>query len=662
MNAETPVKTILVLSANPKGTKPLRLDEEIREIEQGLQRSKKRDSFTFKSGQAVRDFDIHRSILDYEPQIIHFSGHGTGESGLVFEDNIGQQKLVDAQALAGLFELFAEQIECVVLNACYSEIQAEAIAQHINYVIGMSKQVGDAAAIRFAVGFYDALGAGRDVEFAYKLGCAAIRMAGIPEHLTPQLLRKQDFSEDNIDFIPVATSPLQDARNTTVISPPASSTTPLVPTQEEPNTAQYRQKVEEYADDGVISDIESHILSNLQKRLRLTDEQASGVREEVLEPYEIYKQQFNKKVAQGYPLREKAQAELKKLQTYYKIKDEYINLLNQETEKQEAEKLQQLESQKRQAEYKHQQQQAERLRQEQAEFQKQQETKSPSIIQTQPFQFETATLFKSSGIFRIGGSYEINRSRRRAESFQEDLGNGVFLEMVKIPGGSFLMGSPENELERTEYEGPQHKVNIQPFFMGKFQVTQKQYEVIMGENPSYFKGEKKPVEKITWDNAVEFCCRISKRTGKTYRLPSEAEWEYACRAGTTTPFHFGETITTELVNYKGNYTYGSAPKGEYQEQTTDVGSFPANAFGLYDMHGNVWEWCQDSWHENYQGAPTDGTAWVINDNENNYCMLRGGSWSFNPRHCRCAFRSENERDDRDCGIGFRVVVVSPRAS
>ena len=606
MNAETPVKTILVLSANPKGTKPLRLDEEIREIEQGLQRSKKRDSFTFKSGQAVRDFDIHRSILDYEPQIIHFSGHGTGESGLVFEDNIGQQKLVDAQALAGLFELFAEQIECVVLNACYSEIQAEAIAQHIDYVIGMSKQVGDAAAIKFAVGFYDALGAGRDVEFAYKLGCAAIRMAGIPEHLTPQLLRKQDFSEDNIDFIPVATSPLQDARNTTVISPPASSTTPLVPTQEEPNTAQYRQKVEEYASDGVISEIESHILSNLQKRLGLTDEQASEIQKEVLEPYEIYKQQFNKKVAQGYPLTEKAQAELKKLQIYYKIKDEYINLLNLEAEQ---------------------------------------------IIQTQPFEFETATL---------GKNLQINRSRARAESFQEDLGNGVFLEMVKIPGGVFLMGSPESELERYDNESPQHKVNIQPFFMGKFQVTQKQYEVIMGENPSCFKGEKKPVECVSWDNAVEFCSRISKKTGKTYRLPSEAEWEYACRAGTTTPFHFGETITTELVNYDGNSTYSSAPKGEYREKTTDVGSFPANTFGLYDMHGNVHEWCQDNWHGNYEGAPTDGIAWV---NDNNQRMLRGGSWSFNPWCCHCAYRNWFVRGCKDKNIGFRVVCgVSPRAS
>jgi formylglycine-generating enzyme required for sulfatase activity len=124
---------------------------------------------------------------------------------------------------------------------------------------------------------------------------------------------------------------------------------------------------------------------------------------------------------------------------------------------------------------------------------------------------------------------------------------------------------------------------------------------------------------------------LSKATGREYRLPSEAEWEYACRAGTTTPFHFGETITTDLANYNGNYTYGSGSKGQYRKQTTDVGSFPANAFGLHDMHGNVWEWCQDTWHENYNGAPTDGSAWVDENANQNRMILRGGSWYNNPR-------------------------------
>ncbi len=631
MSDENPVKTILVLSANPKGTRTLRLDEEIREIKQGLQRSRKRDSFAFQSGQAVRDFDIHRSILDYDPQIIHFSGHGAGDNGLVFEDNLGQQKLVDGRALAALFELFAEQIKCVVLNACYSEIQAKAIAQHIDYVIGMSKEIGDTAAIKFAVGFYDALGAGRDFEFAYKLGCRYIRMAGIPEHLTPQLLKKQDFCRDNIDNCPLPYSP-GDARNSTVVSPsptPPSPTTPLISRQEETAIAQYRQKVEEFTSDGVISWEESHIINHLHKKLGLTDQQASSVKKEVLEPYQIYKQQFTQKIAvEGYPLGDKARTELNKFQEYYKIKDEYVRLLDREAEKQQVQRQRKLNEERL------------RLQQERAELQKQQQRESSSqFIQTQSFDFETATLTvriveKRSGMFGFFGetststTCEIERSKGQAESFQEHLGNGVFLEMVKIPGGSFLMGSPENELKQCEDEKPLHKVTIQPFFMSKFTVTQQQYQAIIGKNPSQFKGRKKPVECVTWDNAVQFCTKISQTTGKSYRLPSEAEWEYACRARTTTPFHFGESITNELANYNGNYTYGSAPKGQSLEQTTDVGSFPANGFGLYDMHGNVSEWCQDSWHKNYNGMPTDGSAWK-DESDRRYRMLRGGSW-FQP--------------------------------
>jgi hypothetical protein len=181
---------ILILAANPKGTTPLRLDEEVREIDAGLQRASHRDQFALEQKWAVRPRDIQRAMLDINPSIIHFSGHGTGDEGLVFEDEAGGAKLVDSEALAGLFELFASQIECVVLNGCYSEIQATVIAQHINYVIGMSKAIGDKAAIEFAVGFYDALGAGKPVEFAYKFGCAAIRLAGIPEQLTPTLKKK----------------------------------------------------------------------------------------------------------------------------------------------------------------------------------------------------------------------------------------------------------------------------------------------------------------------------------------------------------------------------------------------------------------------------------------------------------------------------------------
>ena len=248
----------------------------------------------------------------------------------------------------------------------------------------------------------------------------------------------------------------------------------------------------------------------------------------------------------------------------------------------------------------------------------------------------------------------INVNINPQSSFTEDLGNGVKLEMIAIPGGTFLMGSPENEAERQDYESPKHQVTVPSFFMGKYPLTQAQYQAILGSNPSYFKGNNRPVETVSWDDAVLFCQKLSQRKGKSYRLPSEAEWEYACRAGTKTPFSFGDNITPDLVNYNGNYPYKSAPKGKYREQTTDVETFTPNSFGLYDMHGNVWEWCEDDWHENYINAPTDGSAWN-SQSDSRYKLLRGGSWYYLARDCRAANRIRNSRDFRFNFYGFRVV-------
>jgi formylglycine-generating enzyme required for sulfatase activity len=248
----------------------------------------------------------------------------------------------------------------------------------------------------------------------------------------------------------------------------------------------------------------------------------------------------------------------------------------------------------------------------------------------------------------------------------------VTLDMVAIPGGKFVMGSPEDEDGRYEWESPQHEVTVPPFFMGKYPVTQAQWRAVaalpqvnreLNPDPSNFKGDNLPVEQISWYEAVEFCDRISKHTKQNYRLPSEAEWEYACRAVTTTPFHFGETITTKLANYDGNFTYGSAPEGEYRKETTPVGSFNvANAFGLYDMQGNVFEWCADHKHDSYEGAPTNGRAWPedVNDNNSQLRMLRGGSWDFIPRYCRSAYRFYIDPNFRDNSVGFRVVVSAAR--
>ena len=275
----------------------------------------------------------------------------------------------------------------------------------------------------------------------------------------------------------------------------------------------------------------------------------------------------------------------------------------------------------------------------------------------------------------------IHEYQRTAQYFREDLGNDIQLDMMLIPGGTFIMGSPKEEEDSRDSERPQHEVTIEPFWLGQYQVTQAQWKFVaklpqvnkeLNPDPSRFKGDgstsltnNRPVEQVSWYDAVEFCDRLSRHTKRQYRLPSEAEWEYACRAGTKTPFHFGETITTDLANYNGNYTYGQEPKGVYREETTEVGSFGvANNFGLYDMHGNVYEWCLDDWHDNYTDAPADGSAWFSSDDKlsdkTGRAVLRGGSWIYNPQYCRSAYRLFNNRDNHDYNIGFRVVCVVGR--
>ena len=298
---------------------------------------------------------------------------------------------------------------------------------------------------------------------------------------------------------------------------------------------------------------------------------------------------------------------------------------------------------------------------------------------------------------------QLLRWRGRTQVFVERV-DGLALPMVRIPAGSFWMGSPEGEEGRSEVEGPLHQVRLGEFLMGQTPITQEQWRVVAGwkeregerwgrelkANPSRFQvwdedgndwgqcallpGEKttdqRPVETLSWKDAVEFCSRLSQRTGRTYTLPSEAQWEYACRAGTSTPFAFGETLTAELANYRATETYGNGAKGEWRKQTTPVGMFPANAWGLHDMHGNVWEWCLDAWHGSYEGAPDDGRAWLkagpgaqspgdgLQGARNlETRMLRGGSWHYNPGSCRSAYRVHDRPDGAGDGVGFRVVCL-----
>jgi formylglycine-generating enzyme required for sulfatase activity/predicted Ser/Thr protein kinase len=265
-----------------------------------------------------------------------------------------------------------------------------------------------------------------------------------------------------------------------------------------------------------------------------------------------------------------------------------------------------------------------------------------------------------------------------------DCGNEVNLELVEIPAGEFMMGAAADEKDalfhkhvstfsKEHYpefdECPQHQVRLNSFFMGKYAVTQAQWKAVMGKknlwqsitgnNPSYFKGNKLPVENVSWNDATEFCIRLSQMTGKKVRLPSEAEWEYACRSGTTTPFSFGENITTDQVNYNGKNSYMNRVKEKCRGKTLDVDSFSPNDWGLYQMHGNIREWCEDLYHRDYKGAPVDGSAWIVDGHRGGERILRGGGFNFFGYGCRSASRNDSVLlDGKYKSIGFRVIVSS----
>jgi formylglycine-generating enzyme required for sulfatase activity len=273
----------------------------------------------------------------------------------------------------------------------------------------------------------------------------------------------------------------------------------------------------------------------------------------------------------------------------------------------------------------------------------------------------------SARLRRQGAQWQVERQEVRVQACEVPLGEGESLRLIQIPEGEFTMGSPATELDRLDDEGPQHRVRLGGFKLGQTPVTQAQWAVVarwprveldLKPDPSRFKGGLRPVERVSWKQAMEFCRRLSQRTGSAFTLPSEAQWEYACRAGSTTPFAFGATLTDQLANYNPNYTYADGPKGEYREQTTPVGMFPANAWGLHDMHGNVWEWCLDHWHGNYEGAPSDGSAWLKPSSRDwESRPLRGGSWGIIPRFCRSAYRDLNGPGLAGNNIGFRVVCL-----
>jgi formylglycine-generating enzyme required for sulfatase activity len=259
-------------------------------------------------------------------------------------------------------------------------------------------------------------------------------------------------------------------------------------------------------------------------------------------------------------------------------------------------------------------------------------------------EFETPTLDAKGEI--------INWTRHSAEQLTQGLGNGLSLDLLLIPAGIFQMGSHPHTGNPDEQ--PQHLVTIKSFLMSRFLITQAQWKAVMGKrSPCRFKGNELPVERVSWRDAQNFCEHLSKKTGRDYQLPSETQWAYACRAGTTTPFSFGETITVDVANFNGEHTFREEPRGFYRHITTKAGTFPPNALGLYDMHGNLWEWCADNWLDDYSSSPRDHSSYQTRDNP--FRVARGGSWHEPPALCRSAARLQVLESDADEFTGFRVV-------
>ncbi|MBG1242664.1 SUMF1/EgtB/PvdO family nonheme iron enzyme [Nostoc sp. NZL] len=415
-------------------------------------------------------------------------------------------------------------------------------------------------------------------------------------------------------------------------------------------------------------------LKNFQQQLGLKNEDFAQIERSIREPAEAkyqeklkeyeaklqrYRQEFSRVVEVEYPLSQPVVEGLRNFQQQLGLKNEdfaqiersirepaearYQKKLKQQAEAERQRQIK-LEQQRKQAEAKH-------KAQTQAGTSQASSPHNSTGTKLRRFEFDVITVDKQGE--------EKSRTRKAAEFFSEDLGNGVLLEMVKIPSGTFQMGSPEGQ--GNDNEKPQHPVHVPAFLMGKYPVTQAQWrrvaalpqvEMALNAEPSNFKGDSRPVELVSWHEAVEFCRRLSVVTGHPYRLPSEAEWEYACRAGTRTEFYFGETLTPRLARCQANL--GMALLTMFGGETASVGSYLPNAFGLYDMHGTIWEWCADHWHNNYVSAPTDGTAWIVNGNSENR-IFRGGSWNGSPALCRAAYRSYNSPANRDNRLGFRVV-------
>lgn len=439
----------------------------------------------------------------------------------------------------------------------------------------------------------------------------------------------------------------------------------------------YREKSQEFlskSPDLKLSIAHQHSLQDLCKDLGISDAEAEKAFEEVQEPFRMCKKNRERylNTVKAYLSdrrelsAEQTKGELKDRQRYLNLEDGDISALQPEidrlTEEQRAKEEEYRMAREQEAKRKADAEaerlaELQRVKDEEERKDREEEAKQgPALIQLSA---------DRGSLVRVGNGWQQKTERITVSGYELELAKGIAITMVQIPAGSFQMGSPATEAERSEDEGPQRRVQLQSLFLGQTPVTQAQWQAVsswpqvgmmLDPNPALFEGANRPVENVNWEEAMEFCRRLSQRTKLYYTLPSEAQWEYACRAGSTTPFAFGDTLTPDFANFNGIVTYGSGPKGQYRQQTTEVGSFPANAWGLQDMHGNVWEWCLDPWHDSYRGAPVDGSAWTAGGGTAR--LLRGGSWYDLPAFCRSACRNDDHPDYRlNLLLGFRVCCL-----
>ncbi|QUY40967.1 SUMF1/EgtB/PvdO family nonheme iron enzyme [Acaryochloris marina] len=397
------------------------------------------------------------------------------------------------------------------------------------------------------------------------------------------------------------------------------------------------------------------VLGDLRENLGISDGFAGQIEQEVLEEQQRLEEQRQRELEQ------------RRIEEHQRREFERKQLEEQQLEQKRQHEAEQQAVQKRNMEEQVRQEQATRLKEEQEQKPREGTTNKvhefvlgSGDIQLQTFSFKVVLLDDKGKVKQ--------RTTQSAQFFMEALAPSVDLEMVAIPTGSYLMGSLHSE--GSSRERPQHRVQVPSFCLGKYPVTQAQWHSVakleqvkinLDSDPAHFKGDQKPIEQVSWNEAVEFCDRLSRKTGKIYRLPSEAEWEYACRAGTTTEFHFGNQLTRKYANCDVKEV-ATLIANLLRISTSDVGSFNvANSFGLFDMHGNVGEWCLDTFQESYKSAPTNGSAWIIKNDNLSRRLRRGGSWAYNPRACRSASRRSDTPGFRDDTVGFRVVCSAPRS-